>query len=140
MTTAPDSGAPDSAGPASRPDLWLGRARARLDAAKLGPHAEQIGRAEEVGDGTALVSGLPDAQLDELVRFDKGQFGFVQVLEVERVGCVLLDDADAIEAGDTVSGMGDVVRAPVGPALLGRIVDPLGRPPRRQGADRRRFA
>ena len=128
MTTDPDSGAPDRASPVNRPDLWLEQARARLDAAKLGPRAEQIGRVEEVGDGIALVSGLPDARLDELVRFDKGQFGFAQVLEAERVGCVLLDDADAIEAGDTVRGTGDVVRVPVGPALLGRIVDPLGRP------------
>ncbi len=94
----------------------------------LGPQAEQIGRVEEVGDGIALVSGLPDVRLDELLRFDKGQFGFAQVLERDRVGCVLLDDVDAIEAGDTVRGTGDVVRVPVGPALLGRIVDPLGRP------------
>ena len=128
MTTDPDSGAPDRASPVNRPDLWLEQARARLDAAKLGPRAEQIGRVEEVGDGIALVSGLPDARLDELVRFDKGQFGFAQALEDERVGCVLLDDADAVEAGDTVRGMGDVVRVPVGPALLGRVVDPLGRP------------
>ena len=94
----------------------------------LGPQAEQIGRVEEVGDGIALVSGLPDARLDELLRFDKGQFGFAQVLERDRIGCVLLDDVDAIEAGDTVRGTGDVVRVPVGPALLGRVVDPLGRP------------
>ena len=50
------------------------------------------------------------------------------MLERDRVGCVLLDDVDAIEAGDTVRGTGDVVRVPVGPALLGRVVDPLGRP------------
>lgn len=57
-------------------DAWLERARARLGAAALGPQAEQIGRVEEVGDGIALVSGLPDLRLDELLRFDKGQFGF----------------------------------------------------------------
>ena len=89
---------------------------------------EQIGQVEEVGDGIALVSGLPNVRLDELLRFDKGQFGFAQVLERDRVGCVLLDDIDAIEAGDTVRGTGDVVCVPVGPALLGRVVDPLGRP------------
>jgi F-type H+/Na+-transporting ATPase subunit alpha len=50
------------------------------------------------------------------------------VLERGRVGCVLLDDVDAIEAGDTVRGTGDVVRVPVGLALLGRVVDALGRP------------
>ena len=109
-------------------DAWLAQARTKLDDVALGPQAEQIGRVEEVGDGIAIVSGLPNVRLDELLRFDKGQFGFVQVLERDRVGCVLLDDVDAIEAGDMVRGTGDVVRVPAGPALLGRVVDPLGRP------------
>jgi len=112
----------------TRADTWLEHARTKLGAAALGPQAEQVGRVEEVGDGIALVSGLPDVRLDELLRFDKGQFGFAQVLERSRVGCVLLDDVDAIEAGDTVHGTGDVVRVPVGLALLSRVVDPLGRP------------
>jgi F-type H+/Na+-transporting ATPase subunit alpha len=114
--------------PDSRADAWLDHARTKLGTAALGPKAEQIGRVEEVGDGIALVSGMPDVQLDELLRFDKGQFGFAQVLERDCVGCVLLDDVDAVEAGDTVRGTGDVVRVPVGPGLLGRVVDPLGRP------------
>ena len=119
--------------PDSRADVWLDQVRAKLGAARLGPRAEQIGRVEEVGDGIALVSGLPDVRLDELLRFDKGQFGFAQVLESGHVGCVLLDDADTIEAGDTVRGTGDVVRVPVGAALLGRVLDPLGRPLDGQG-------
>jgi F-type H+-transporting ATPase subunit alpha len=112
----------------ARADGWLEGARKKLGAAALGPKAEQIGRVEKVGDGIALVSGLPDVRLDELLRFDKGQFGFAQVLESDRIGCVLLDEVDAIEAGDMVRGTGDVVRVPVGSALLGRVVDPLGRP------------
>src|SRR5271156_590650 len=112
----------------AEPQAWIERARTRLDATLLGPHAEQVGRVEEIGDGIALVSGLPDVRLDELLRFEKGQFGFAQVLERDRIGCVVLDGADSIEAGDRVRGIGDVVRVPVGPALLGRIVDPLGRP------------
>src|SRR5471030_1674103 len=88
-------------------DRWLATARKKLAGATLAAHAEQIGRVEEVGDGIALVSGLPDIRLDELVRFDKGQFGFAQMLERDRVGCVLLDEAEAIEAGDAVRGMGD---------------------------------
>ena len=112
------------------PSGCLARRSPRASSAppRSAPQTEQIGRVEEVGDGIALVSGLPTVRLDELLRFDKGQFGFAQVLERDRVGCVLLDDVDAIEAGDTVRGTGDVVRVPVGPALLGRVVDPLGRP------------
>ncbi|MEY9180557.1 F0F1 ATP synthase subunit alpha [Bradyrhizobium sp. USDA 313] len=109
-------------------DDWLKRASIRLGATGLGPETEQIGRVEEVGDGIALVSGLPAVRQDELLRFEKGQFGFAQVLERDRVGCVLFDAVNAVEAGDRVRGTGDVVRVPVGPALLGRIVDPLGRP------------
>ncbi len=108
--------------------VWFEHAHATLGAMSLGAQTEQIGRVEEVGDGIALVSGLPAVRLDELLRFDRGQFGFAQVLDRGRVGCVLFDDVSAIEAGDTVHGTGDVVRVPVGPALLGRIVDPLGRP------------
>jgi F-type H+-transporting ATPase subunit alpha len=110
------------------PDQWLTTARAKLGKITLTAQAESVGRVEEIGDGIALVSGLPHVRLDELLRFQKGQFGFAQVLEHDRVGCVLLDDATSVEAGDTVTSTGDVVRVPVGPALLGRVVDPLGRP------------
>ncbi len=117
MTSAPD-----------RADAWLDAARARLKSVSLGPKAEQVGRVEDIGDGIALISGLPDVGLDELLRFEKGQFGFAQTLDRDRIGCVLLDAVDTIEAGDAVRGTGDVVRVPVGPELLGRVVDPLGRP------------
>jgi F-type H+-transporting ATPase subunit alpha len=110
------------------PDSWLAAANTKIRDISLGPQADQVGRVEEIGDGIALVSGLPTVRLDELLRFQKGQFGFAQVLERDRVGCVLLDDVDGVEAGDTVTGTGDVVRVPVGPGLLGRVVDPLGRP------------
>jgi F-type H+-transporting ATPase subunit alpha len=114
--------------PETSANVWFENARKKLGVLSLGPQTEQIGRVEEVGDGIALLSGLASVQLDELLRFDGGQFGFAQVLEPSRIGCVLFDDVNAIEAGDTVHGTGDVVRVPVGPALLGRIVDPLGRP------------
>ncbi len=107
---------------------WLQSAQDHLRTTQLGPHAEQIGRVEEVGDGIALVSGLPDVRLDELVHFGGGQSGFVQSLSPDRVGCVLLDGVDDVIAGAIVRGTGDVVRVPVGEGLLGRVVDPLGRP------------
>src|SRR5580658_7783075 len=80
-----------SHGPASdtAPDKWLRGARATVGATRLGAKAEEIGRVEEVGDGIALISGLPNVRLDELLQFQKGQFGFAQVLERGRVGCVM---------------------------------------------------
>ncbi|MDR3505846.1 MAG: F0F1 ATP synthase subunit alpha [Acidocella sp.] len=107
---------------------WLAQASTKLGAVKLGPQTEAIGRVEEVADGVAQVSGLPGARLSELLRFSGGQYGFAQVLERGHIGCVLLDAPDDVAVGDTVRGTGDVVRVPVGPELLGRVVDPLGRP------------
>jgi F-type H+-transporting ATPase subunit alpha len=112
----------------SSPEDWLAQAQARVAQAPIGASLHQTGRVESIGDGVAMISGLPDGRLDELLHFEHGQAGFVQTLERDRLGCVLLDDADSVEAGDTVSRSGEVVRVPVGPALLGRIVDPLGRP------------
>ena len=113
--------------PASAED-WLARAGARIDAVALAPRLHQVGRVEAIGDGVAMISGLADARLDELLHFAGGQFGFVQTLDRERIGCVLLDAGDAVKAGDQVTGTGEVVRVAVGKGLLGRIVDPLGRP------------
>jgi F-type H+-transporting ATPase subunit alpha len=110
------------------PQQWLARARAKLDGARLGPQSDEIGRVEEIGDGVARISGLPNLRLDELVRFDKGAFGYTHSLDEEAANCVLIDPAEEIEAGDAVRGGGDVLRAPVGPGLLGRVIDPLGRP------------
>ncbi len=107
---------------------WLKAAHASVAGVKLGARAEEVGRVEEVGDGVALVSGLRHIRLDELLKFEKGQLGFAQMLDIDRIGCVLLDDVDGVEAGDSVRGTGDVVRVPTGDALLGRVVDPLGRP------------
>lgn len=107
---------------------WLARATARAQAAPMGAVIERRGRVEEIADGVAMISGLPQVRLDELLRFDAGAFGFAQVLEPDRIGCVLLDSDTALQAGDAVRGTGDVVRVPVGAGLLGRIIDPLGRP------------
>jgi F-type H+-transporting ATPase subunit alpha len=109
-------------------DPWLEHAIDRVAAAPLGPAIEEHGRVETIGDGIAMVSGLPSVRLDEVLRFERGQLGFAQTLDRDRIGCVLLDDAGTVQAGNIVRGTGAVIRTPVGPALLGRIVDPLGRP------------
>ena len=109
-------------------DAWLAESQARIDAAAIGPEVRQLGRVESVGDGVAMISGLADARLDELLCFAGGQSGFVQTLDVDRIGCVLLDGTDGVEAGDIVTGTGEVARVAVGPGLLGRVIDPRGRP------------
>ena len=75
-----------------------------------------MGRVERVADGIAVVSGLPAVRLDELVRFERGQVGFAMTLDRDSLGCVLLDDPQAIEAGDLVHGTGEVVRCRSGRA------------------------
>ena len=112
----------------ARDDAWLARSRETVTTTKLAPHAETVGRVERVGDGIALVSGLPDVCLNEMLRFEGGRMGFALTLDADAIAAVLLDDGDAIEAGSRVTGTGEVVRVPVGPGLLGRVVDPLGRP------------
>jgi len=107
---------------------WLARAEERIARAPLGVRADRIGRVESVGDGIAMISGLPDACLDELLHFAGGQAGFVQTLDRDRIGCVLLDGDGTVEAGDIVTGSGEVICVAVGAKLLGRVVDPLGRP------------
>ncbi len=107
---------------------WLARSRKRLAQLHFSPVTETAGRVTHVADGIAFISGLPDARLNELLHFETGQTGFAQTLEQDSIGTVLLDDAEGIEAGDRVTGTGEILRVPVGPGLLGRIVDPLGRP------------
>jgi F-type H+-transporting ATPase subunit alpha len=113
---------------------WLSTAQDALGRTTLGPRAEHKGRVEKIGDGIAMISGLGDVRLDEVLRFQRGQFGFARVLDPDLIGCVLLDAASDVEAGDAVFGTGEVVSVPVGEALLGRIVDPLGRPLDGKGA------
>jgi F-type H+-transporting ATPase subunit alpha len=119
--------------PPEAPD-WFAAAQGAVRSAALGPRPEHRGRVEEIGDGVAMISGLRDIRLDEVLRFEGGQVGFARVLDPDLIGCVLLDAATDVEAGDAVFGTGEVVNVPVGEALLGRIVDPLGRPLDGKGA------
>ncbi len=118
---------------ASRPrdragDQWLARSRERLSRTPLAPEAVSIGRVERIADSIAQISGLPEARLNELLHFEGGRTGFALTLDAESISAVVLDEGAAIEAGSRVSRTGRVVQVPVGQALLGRIIDPLGRP------------
>ncbi|MGO9909937.1 MAG: F0F1 ATP synthase subunit alpha, partial [Acidimicrobiales bacterium] len=90
--------------------------------------AEQIGRISEVGDGIARVTGLPNAQVNELLEFSDGTVGLALNLDEETIGAVVLGSVDALEEGDIVRATGRILSVPVGDGLLGRVVDPLGNP------------
>ena len=93
-----------------------------------GAESRTVGTVVEVGDGIAQVYGLSGALSSELLEFPGGVAGMALNLGEETVGAVLLGDAKSIKEGDTVKTTGRVVEVPVGPELIGRVVDPLGRP------------
>ena len=113
---------------------WLKGSRRRLADLELKPQVEQIGRVVQVGDGVAAVHGLPQTRLDELLVFAGEVRGLAVDLGEKTIGCVLLGESSAIAAGSIVRGTGEVARAPVGDALLGRVVDGLGVPLDGKGA------
>lgn len=89
---------------------------------------DHVGTVISVGDGIALVHGLENAMSGELLAFPNGVFGQVLNLEKDYVGVILLDESTSIKEGDTVSTTGRILEVPVGEALIGRVVNPLGKP------------
>ncbi len=90
--------------------------------------SDDIGTVVTVGDGIAIIYGLDNAMLGELLDFGNGIFGMVQNLEPDNVGAVILGSDNALKEGDEVKRTGRVVEVPVGDVLLGRVVDALGQP------------
>ena len=87
-----------------------------------------VGIVEEVGDGIANVSGLSGVMASELVEFEGGVYGLALSLRRNQVGVIILGEYTDIEEGDEVRSTGRIISVPVGESLLGRVVDPLGRP------------
>jgi len=87
-----------------------------------------VGTVVEIGDGIARVHGLSAAKYNELLQFPHDIMGLALNLEEDNVGAVILGDFSQIKEGDEVRATGRVVEIPVGNALIGRVVDPLGRP------------
>lgn len=90
--------------------------------------AESVGKVIGVGDGIARVSGLQDAMASEMLDFGNGIFGVVLNLEEESLGAVILGEYQHIKEGDMVKKTGRILEVPVGDALIGRVVNPLGEP------------
>jgi F-type H+-transporting ATPase subunit alpha len=90
--------------------------------------AREMGTVSQIGRGVAEITGLPTAQNDELLRFPNNQLGYVFNLDRDSIGCVMLDNTSPVSAGDEARRTHRVLDVPVGQALLGRVIDPVGRP------------
>ena len=91
-------------------------------------NVEEEGTILEVGDGIARVYGLAKCMAGEMVEFSNGAFGLAFNLEESSIGVVILGDYEDLREGDIVKRTGRVLQVPVGEALIGRVVDPLGQP------------
>ncbi len=93
-----------------------------------------VGTVVDVGDGIARIHGLGNAAYNELLQFPHDIMGLALNLEEDNVGAVILGDFSQLKEGDEVKSTGMVVEVPVGDVLIGRVVDPLGRPLDGKGA------
>ena len=91
-------------------------------------YPNEVGVVVEVGDGIARVMGLPHIMANEMITFECGSIGIAFNLEEETIGAIVLGDYTAIKEGSKVSRLKRILEVPVGEALLGRVVNPLGVP------------
>ncbi|KRM12913.1 atpA protein [Lapidilactobacillus concavus DSM 17758] len=89
---------------------------------------EEVGTVTYVGDGIARAHGLDNVMSSELLEFSNGSYGVAQNLETNDVGIIVLGKFDDIREGDTVKRTGRIMEVPVGEAMIGRVVNPLGQP------------
>ncbi len=89
---------------------------------------DEVGTVVQVGDGIARITGLAGCMAGEMLEFENGSYGLALNLEEGNVGCVIMGEYLAIKEGSIVKRTKRVLEVPVGQALLGRVVDPLGRP------------
>jgi F-type H+-transporting ATPase subunit alpha len=103
----------------------MGLIRERF-APNLTPH--EVGRIMNISTGIARVSGLPGVGFEEMLKFPDNVYGIAFNVDEDEIGVVLLDDYSQLHAGDEVKRMGHVMEVPVCDELIGRVVNPLGRP------------
>lgn len=89
---------------------------------------EKVGIVKSVGDGIAMISGLHNARVDEILLFPGDISGLAFNLERDQLGCVLLGPSEKVHSGDRVRSTGEVLKVPVGEGVIGRVITPLGDP------------
>ncbi len=117
-----------------RPDEVSAILRKQLSGFEKEVDLYEVGTVLQVGDGIARVYGLSKVMASELVEFPHNIFGMVMNLEEDNVGCVIFGEPSRIREGDTVKRTGRVASMPVGEAMLGRVINPLGQPVDGKGA------
>jgi F-type H+-transporting ATPase subunit alpha len=100
----------------------------QIEGYEAGVDIREVGTVTSVGDGIAHVYGLDRVMYNELLEFPQGVFGLALNLEEESVGVVLLGESHLIREGDQVRRTRRIMQVPAGPALIGRVVNPLGQP------------
>ncbi len=111
-----------------RPDEIAAILKTEIERYDVSAEVEEVGTVITIGDGIARIYGLDRCMAMERLEFDHGVVGLALNLEEDNVAAVLFGDWDKIKEGDTVRRSGNVMSIPVGEALIGRVVDPLGQP------------
>lgn len=106
----------------------LAKVKERIDSFQVKPLRLSLGRVESIRDCVVSASGLKNVKYGELVLFPNNIYGMVMSLEENSTGIILLGPPDRISIGDAIRATGRVLEVPVGENLLGRVIDPLGRP------------
>lgn len=99
-----------------------------IEKIKLSAEIKNIGKIEQVGDGVALLSGLSQAKMGEILEFPGGVSGLVLNLKKDGVGSVILGTYEHLREGDTVKATDQLLEIGVSEELIGRVINPLGRP------------
>jgi F-type H+-transporting ATPase subunit alpha len=100
----------------------------QIEGYEPGVDIREVGTVTSVGDGIARVYGLDRVMYNELLEFPHGVFGLALNLEEESVGVVLLGESHLVREGDQVKRTRRIMQVPAGPALIGRVINPLGQP------------
>jgi len=111
-----------------RPEEISSIIRQQIDKYEAQVEVSDVGTVIQVGDGIARVYGLEDCMAAELLEFPGGTLGMALNLEEDNIGCVIMGPYTHIKEGDPVKRTGRIISVPVGDALIGRVVNPLGQP------------
>ncbi|MFZ1082492.1 MAG: F0F1 ATP synthase subunit alpha, partial [Candidatus Kryptoniota bacterium] len=120
--------------PEVRPDEITAILRKQISGFESEVDIYDVGTVLQVGDGIARVYGLQKVMASELIEFPNGVFGMALNLEEDNVGCMLFGNDTLVKEGDQVRRTGKVMSMPVGEAMLGRVINPLGQPIDGKGA------